>query len=156
MTDGQVDPATEGLLGVPGAPPLPGLLRPLLDWYETRHLELMAQRGFDDVRRAHNAVFVFVPGGGIRLTDLAEAADISKQAMGELVDELVDKGYFERVSDPTDGRAKLIVWAERGQQAHRATMAVFSRLEQELADHLADDEYREIKARLLELVRTVR
>lgn len=156
MTDDRVDPATAGLLEAPGTPPLPGLLRPLLEWYENRHIQLMAQRGFDDVRRAHNAVFVFVPAAGIRLTDLAEAAHLSKQAMGELVDELVGKGYFERVPDPTDGRAKLIVWAERGEEAHRATMELFAGLERELADHLEDDAYDELKSGLLELVRAIR
>lgn len=155
MTDDHVDPATAELLDAPGAPPLPAVLRPLLDWYERRHLELMAQRGFDDVRRAHNAVFVFVPAEGIRLTDLAHAADLSKQAMGELVDELVDKGYFERVPDPTDGRAKLIIWAERGEEAHRATMEVFSRLEEELARHLDDGTYQQMKVHMLQLVTTV-
>lgn len=155
MTEDRVDPATAGLLEAPGAPPLPGLLRPLLEWYEKRHIELMVQRGFDDVRRAHNAVFVFVPAAGIRLTDLAESAGLSKQAMGELVEELVGKGYFEKAPDPTDGRAKLIVWAERGEQAHRATMEVFGDLERELAVHLGTGTYDELKVGLLALVRAV-
>jgi DNA-binding MarR family transcriptional regulator len=155
VTDDRVDPATAGMLADSGAPPLPGLLRPLLDWYETRHMELMAQRGFDDVRRAHNAVFVFVPAEGIRLTDLAEVADLSKQAMGELVDELVGKGYFQKVPDPTDRRAKLIVWAERGEKAHRATMEVFGHLERELAEHVGGNAYDELKAQMLHLVATV-
>lgn len=53
----------------------------------------MRDAGFDDVRRAHNAVFVNVPAEGRRLTDLADDADMSKQAMGELVDDLVDEGF---------------------------------------------------------------
>lgn len=155
MGGNRLDPASAGLLGGPGPAPLAGLLRPLLDWYETRHLEIMAERGFDDVRRAHNAVFVFVPADGIRLTALAEAAGLSKQAMGELVDDLVGKGYFDRIPDPTDGRAKLVVWAERGRQAHHVTVEVFGRLEGELAERLGPDRYAELKAHLLALVETV-
>lgn len=155
MANDRLDPATEGLLSGPGPVPLPGLLRPLLDWYETRHLDHLARRGFDDVRRAHNAVFVFVPADGIRLTDLAGAAGLSKQAMGELVEDLVGKGYFDKVPDPTDGRAKLIVWAERGEQAHRATMEVFGGLEQELAERLGNDAYDRLKAQMLALVQTI-
>jgi len=155
VADDRLDPASEGLLADHGAVTLPGLLRPLLDWYETRHLELMAERGFDDVRRAHNAVFVFVPADGIRLTDLADAAGLSKQAMGELVDELVSKGYFDKAPDPTDGRAKLIGWAERGEQAHRATMEVFGRLERELAGRLGGDAYAVLKSQLLALVEAI-
>ncbi|MBW3562262.1 MAG: MarR family transcriptional regulator [Actinobacteria bacterium] len=146
------DAATEGMLRRPGGPPLPGLLRPVLDWVEDRHLELMAEAGFDDVRRAHNAVFVHLPAEGRRLTDLADRADISKQAMGELVDDLVDKGYLDRTPDPTDGRAKLIVWADRGERAHEATLEVFARIEAELAEAVGHDRFDELRGLLLDVV----
>lgn len=155
MAAGRFDAATEGMLRGPGRPPLPAMLRPLLDWFETRHLELMARAGFDDVRRAHNSVFVNLPGEGRRLTDLADAADISKQAMGELVDDLVDKGYLRRVPDPTDGRAKLIVWADRGERAHHATLEAFSKIEQELAEAFGRERFDDLHVSLLDLVRTI-
>lgn len=116
----------------------------------------MASAGFDDVRRAHNAVFVNLPEAGRRLTELADAADMSKQAMGELVDDLVAKGYLERTSDPTDGRAKLIVWADRGRRAHDATLDAFAALEGEVADAFGCDRYESLHAELLALVVTMR
>lgn len=155
MTDRRFDVATEGMLRGPGRPPLPALLRPLLDWFEDRHLELMAGAGFDDVRRAHNAVFVHLPAEGRRLTDLADDADLSKQAMAELVDDLVEKGYLERTPDPTDGRAKLIVWAARGERAHRATLEAFTQIEAELAAAFGQDRLDDLQAALRELLREV-
>lgn len=152
MPERRFDDATEGMLRA-GRPPLAGLLRPVLDWLERRHLELMADAGFDDVRRAHNAVFVNLPAGGRRLTELAEVADMSKQAMGELVDDLVGKGYLARTPDPTDGRAKLIVWGERGERAHRATLAAFARIEAEVGDSVGHDQLDELHAGLLRVVR---
>lgn len=151
----RIDVASESLLRRPGRPPLAALLRPLLDWYETRHLELMAAAGFDDVRRSHNAVFVHLPAQGRRLTDLADAAGISKQAMGELVDDLVDRRYLDRSPDPTDGRAKLIVWADRGLRAHEATMEVFATIEDELADALGTERLDQLIGGLLGLLRAV-
>lgn len=146
------DVASEAMLARPGPPPLPALLRPLLDWFEDRHLELMANAGFDDVRRAHNAVFIHLPAEGRRLTDLADAADISKQAMGELVDDLVAKGYLDRIPDPTDGRAKLIVWADRGLRAHEATMEVFGAIQREIVDAIGRDGLEGLQQLLLELL----
>lgn len=137
----------------PGGPPLIGFLSPLVDWWHERHLELMAAAGFDDVRRAHNAVFVHLPEEGRRLTDLAAAADMSKQAMAELVDDLVAKDYLAKVPDPTDGRAKLIVWAERGLAAHEATMAAFGRIEGEVEDVLGADELARVREGLATLLR---
>lgn len=138
MSDVRLNAAAEAMLRS-GEPPLIGLLSFLLAWIETRHLELMAAAGYDDVRRAHNSVFVHLRAGGMRLTDLADAAGMSKQAMGELVDDLVDKHYLRKAPDPTDGRAKLIHWAERGMASHETTMRVFSAIEDEISDMVGSD-----------------
>ena len=45
---------------------------------------------------------------------------MSPQAMGELVDDLVRRGYVERVPDPADRRAKLIVLTDLGYDALQA------------------------------------
>lgn len=63
---------------------------------------------------SHSAVFVHISPSSSRLTHLARGANVTLQAMGELVDELEDLGYVERHADPTDGRAKLIVLTPRG------------------------------------------
>ncbi len=66
------------------------------------------------VRTAHTALFPHVPFEGIRLTALAERVGVSKQAVQQLVDELEAMGVLARIPDPRDGRAKQIVWTERG------------------------------------------
>jgi DNA-binding MarR family transcriptional regulator len=115
----------------------------------------MADAGFDDVRRAHNSVFVHLPAEGRRLTDLANAAEMSKQAMGELVDDLVEKRYLRRIADPTDGRARLIVWADRGKHAHEATMRAFATIEEELSEATGEEGLANLRAILLDLLKWV-
>lgn len=135
---GEVDAATTAAMARGGVP-LVSLAHALAEWLELRHLELMARAGFDDVRGAHNAVFRDLPAEGSRLTDLAARAGMTKQAMGELVEHLEDRGYLRREPDPTDGRAKLILWDERGEAAHRRTLEVFAEIEDELAARLGSD-----------------
>src|SRR3712207_4496277 len=72
-----------------GEIPLIALLSGLARWMEERHFELMAEEGFDDLRRAHNAVAANLPAQGLRLTELAERAGLTKQAVGEIVDDAV-------------------------------------------------------------------
>lgn len=71
------------------------------------------RRGMDGdtrpgLRAAHAQVFESLDRDGTRLTVLAERAQMSHQAMGEMVEELVRHGYLERVPDPVDRRARLI------------------------------------------------
>jgi len=65
-------------------------------------------------RPAHSGVFAHIDLDGTRLTDLANRANMTPQAMGELVDDLERLGYVRRVPDPGDRRAKLIVPTEVG------------------------------------------
>lgn len=65
--------------------------------------------------------------GGIRVTDLAEQAGVTKQTAGYLVDQLERAGYVRRVPDPTDARARLVQIADRGlavREVARATEAI--------------------------------
>ena len=66
------------------------------------------------LRAAHTQVFESLDPEGTRLTTLAERAQMSHQAMGEMVDELVRRGYLERLPDPADRRARLIRPSARG------------------------------------------
>lgn len=56
---------------------------------------------------------------GMRLTELAAGAGMTKQSMGELVDQMEASGYVERVRDPTDGRARLVRLTPRGWEMAR-------------------------------------
>src|SRR5512140_2475180 len=51
---------------------------------------------------------------GSRLTDLARRAGMSKQAMGDLVDQCEAWGLVARESDPRDGRARCVRFTEAG------------------------------------------
>src|SRR3982751_2829769 len=64
--------------------------------------------GYTDIRTSHGPVFHHLPPGGMRLSQLAELARMTKQAMAEHIAELEGLGYVVRVPDPADGRAKLI------------------------------------------------
>jgi DNA-binding MarR family transcriptional regulator len=96
----------------------------------------LAEAGFDDLRPAHTAVFQHIEAGGSRLTDLAERAQITKQSMGYLVDDLEQRGYLERRPDPSDRRAALISLTDRGWEQVRTSLKIIATLEEEWAGKL--------------------
>ena len=60
----------------------------------------MSDAGYGDIREAHGCVFGNIAPEGMRLTDLAEHAGMTKQGVGEAVTDLERLGYAERVPDP--------------------------------------------------------
>lgn len=69
-------------------------------------------------RTAHLALFPHISlDTGTRVTELAVKLGISKQAVGQLVDDLERFTYVERVSDPDDKRAKLVRFTQQGRAA---------------------------------------
>src|SRR3982751_1598385 len=94
--------------------PLPALLEEVKEAAIAELHGRLRERGFDEVRPAHGCVFRFIDREGMRLTDLAAQAGLTKQAIGEFVAELERLGYVERVPDSTDHRAKIIRLTKRG------------------------------------------
>jgi DNA-binding MarR family transcriptional regulator len=87
-------------------------------------------------RPAHSAVFANIDLGGTRLSDLAARANMTPQAMGELVDDLEGLGYVRRRPDPSDRRAKLVTLTPRGTRCVRAGIATVEALEERLREEL--------------------
>ena len=67
--------------------------------FEGRVLELMSERGHEETRIAQLGLVRNLDVEGTRLTELARRASMSKQAMGELVDQCTELGLVDR----TDG-----------------------------------------------------
>ncbi len=94
----------------------------------------LSEAGHPAIRPGHGCVFRFIHEGGSRLTELAESSGLSKQAVGEVVDDLEKLGYVERAQDPQDGRAKVIKLTELGADAHRTALGIFADIERGWAD----------------------
>jgi DNA-binding MarR family transcriptional regulator len=117
----------EDIHGTPA--PLPGLLDRVRELAVTELHGRLAEEGYTDIRPGHGCVFRFIAPEGSRLTDLAERAGLTKQAVGEVVDDLVGLGYVERIPDPTDRRAKLVRLTERGRAGTVAARRIFDDIE---------------------------
>ncbi len=115
-------------------------------------LQALWDAGFTDQRMVYDRVFPFVPPEGIRLTHLADRAGMTKQAMSELVADLVAMGYLHRVPDPTDGRAKLIEFTDRGWAAVYTVLRAFGETEAALTARLGERRMAELRRTLLELL----
>jgi DNA-binding MarR family transcriptional regulator len=128
--------------------PLPALLDDVKRiGFGELHSRLEAE-GHPQIRNAHGCVFRYIDIDGSRLTELATQSGVTKQAVGEFVDELQRLGYVERVPDPVDGRAKIIRLTERGRDARRAALRIFDDIEREWGERFGEDRIAELRDRL--------
>jgi DNA-binding MarR family transcriptional regulator len=115
----------------------------------------LAERGFDDIRAAHSAVFRHIDADGTRLTVLAERAGMTKQSMAYLVDALSQAGYLASTPDPHDGRARRVRLTRRGEQAMTALLELSADFERRLAGQLGATKMARLRALLEELAGVV-
>jgi DNA-binding MarR family transcriptional regulator len=121
MTPGSKNPA-DGI-------PLQGLMEIVAEAFFGEFRSELDQSEYGDIRPTHGCVFRYVQGDGLRLTDIAERANMTKQSVGEIVDDLVERGYAQRIPDPEDRRAKLICLTGRGETAQAYGRRLFAKVE---------------------------
>ena len=88
----------------------------------------------------------------MRLTELATHAGMTKQSVGEIVDDLVELGYVERIPDPQDRRAKLIRLTEKGVEAQRVGFGLIDEIESRWAERFGTGRVGELRELLEEVV----
>lgn len=98
------------------------------------------EAGFEDLRAAHAPVFQMVDPAGTRASVLAQRTGMTKQAMGELLEYLMGRGYLRSVSDPRDGRARLIQVTPRGWAAVDTAISVIDDFDAWLVAVLGENE----------------
>ena len=136
--------------------PLPGLFQIAADLVRDELFTRLREAGYPELRPTHGCVFSTISQGGDRLTALAERADMTKQAVGEVVSELEEMGYVERVPDPSDGRAKIIQLTDRGAGAWQAGWGVIADLRSQWAERYGEERVTEMVALLSDIAADAR
>jgi DNA-binding MarR family transcriptional regulator len=125
-------------------------LRLALARFDARVMECMAQHpgvplGLSNlaargqISAAHIHITRHLPMGGARLTDLAAAAGMSKQAMGTLVNQCEAWGMVRREGDAADARARRVVFTESGLAWLAAHQEAVAQAESELRSSVGNE-----------------
>jgi len=129
------------------------LSRRLLTAYRALDAELAASLGDRgvDFSPSHARAILLIERAGTRLSDLAQRAEITKQAMMQVVDDLQERGLVRRTADVNDSRAKVVRLTAKGlrqrAEARRAVAAVETRARRTLGDR----RYEALRLTLVEL-----
>ncbi len=130
-------------------PSTPTLLRTAYNVVSAAIYRAVSDAGATDMRPAHgNAMEMLSIQDGLRLTDIAAGAGMAPQSMGEIVDDLVAKGYLTRREDPADRRAKRIYLTHKGRQTARASRIALLEVERRISEILGTDTYQDMRRNL--------
>lgn len=91
--------------------------------FNHRVIEAARRRGHPELRPSHSHLMRSMQIEGTRITDLADRAAITKQAMSAIVAEMQALGLVQTVADPADGRAKLVRYTAKGIRLVRDVVA---------------------------------
>jgi len=114
--------------------PLPALLRHARTAYGSAMRRALEGAGYDDIPK--NGLYVIgglaLGAGDVPLAALIRDLRISKQAAGQLVDTLVNRGYLARNVDEQDRRRLVVTLTDRGRAAAATQATARERVDAEL------------------------
>ncbi|WP_445528774.1 MarR family winged helix-turn-helix transcriptional regulator [Streptomyces cyslabdanicus] len=108
-----------------------------------------------DLRPVHGMVFQMLQGAGATSSELAEQLGVTKQAAGQIVDDLEARGYVRRQPHPAGGRRKLVVLTGRAQEHLAVAGRVLHELEAQLAKRLQETGLQVPRAELVAVIRAL-
>ena len=103
---------------------------------DEKAVALVRRGGAPPLRPAHTRLLPHIDQEGTRLTELARRVGITKQAVGQLVDEMVEMGTLAVESDPHDGRARRVCFTSRGVEAIAHGLRVLGEIELEVSERV--------------------
>ena len=123
--------------------------------FERRTLKLLQERGHEHIRPSHSVLFSNLGLGAVRVTELAERAQVTQQAMGKMLKEVERMGYIERGIDQNDKRAKEIRLTKKGVQLVKDSMKVIDEVRQYYAKLVGPKELDQLEANLRNAVHKI-
>ncbi|WP_407566184.1 MarR family winged helix-turn-helix transcriptional regulator [Streptomyces sp. 184] len=123
----------------PPAPELLFLLGMAFQLVLTEFNERVAAAGYPDLRPVHGMTFQILGAEGATSSELAARLGVTKQAAGQLVDDLERRGYVLRTAHPAGGRRKLVVLTDAARRHLAVAGDALHDLEAELARRTGTD-----------------
>jgi len=136
-----------------GQAELAHLMRVATRSLEREMMVAAARAGYDMLRPRHMTLLrVLDPGSaGTRISDLARDADVSRQAIQQVVVELESLGIVEVIRDREDARARLVRYTDYGRGGFVRCMQEFTRIERGYENRLGPRRIAALKRTLVEL-----
>ena len=110
-----------------------------------------SEAAFPGLRVSHFRLLELIPADGARITDLAEAAGMTKQGLGQHVDYLQGLGFTESERLQDDRRVRMVRRTAKGNEAVDFSRRAIARVERTWVEQLGAERYATLREALLDL-----
>ena len=128
-----------------------GLLDKISKDFHSRIRDKLVAQGYLGLKLTFSPVISNITFTGTRLVDIAAMNGMTKQAIRQIANEIESLGYIKRIPDPRDGRAKNLVFSERGVEMVQAAINVVKDIQTENAALLGQEKMQQLHELLSEL-----
>lgn len=119
----------------------------MINWQDVLVRGLQA-KGFRRFRASHMNLLRHIDVDGTRITEIAERARSSKQAVGQLVATCKAEKLVQTLADPTDRRAKIVTFTPQGRSVIEVDRAVMEQMDAQLQILLGTEPFSELRKSL--------
>src|SRR5579872_1927556 len=107
--------------------------------------------GYDDLNAAHVGLWRYPGLNGLRPSQVADQAGITKQSVNDLLGHLELHGYLERLPDSADGRARVIRLTSKGRRLERTIYAAAGAAQLRISEILGPSRFAQLHSSLEQL-----
>ena len=133
-------------------PQIGALLRMAWEELQDELYQGLRARGFDDFPPSLRPVMRYPPIDGLRPSELAAQLSLSKQATNDIVRELERLGYVRLERDPSDGRARIVRYTDRGWQFYEIGARLSRDVGRRWAKEIGADQFASLESALRAIV----
>ncbi len=119
--------------------------------FDRRALGYLREAGYTMIKAADTHVLRTMRMEGARITDMAEQAGISKQAMSKLVAQFAEYGFVEWEADPDDGRSRIVRATEAGRTLLAHGVRALRRAEEDIEAIVGPEATKTLRGVLLDI-----
>lgn len=124
------------------------LLRSTYRDFDKRMMQKLHEAGYDDLTQFQAEILSYVELDGTRVKSLMLKTGTTKQAVGEVISQLVAAGYVKKTLSPSDKRVQLLRFAAKGEQFLFDEHRLKAELEQEYMTILGRQEFENLQKNL--------
>lgn len=115
-------------------------------WFDEALQQGLRSKGWKDVTRAQSLVLANLANGESRSARIAENLGVSRQAMSQMLAEMMAKDLVCVADDPSDRRARIVTFSPSSGPLREDAGAILLALEERLERHIGKARMKAVRA----------